>query len=797
MRGPELRWRARAALRNTADRARGAVHTPRWNRSDLAHLIEPTGPCARARGAALRGDWSRAGRELACAIAGGTAFALDVTTRRELRHQIRARFPGAATDAAAAADRILAGELDLLGYRALSFATPHGAPDWHWDPVHRRRAPLRFWTQVPYLDPAVGDHKVIWELNRQQHLLVLGRAYWLTGDARYRSRALADIAGWLDANPPLLGINWASMLELAFRALSWTWAMHFFVDPIQDDTDSGDNVWLVDLVVALDRHLLQIARNLSYYFSPNTHLLGEALALYVVGSAFPWLSRASMYAATGRQILLDEARRQIADDGGHVERSTHYHRYTLDFYLLALVSARLSSDPATTGFASAVSRLADAACALAGDTGLVPHIGDDDGGMLLPMCGLAPDNVAVSLGVASLLTQRPELQMSALAEETFWWLGDRRLRPLIDGAAAGPPIRSHVVSTALPCTGYFISRVARGHHLVVDAGPHGFANGGHSHADALSLTLDVDGLPLFIDPGTASYTADEAARTCFRSTHLHNTLVVDDLPQSIPDGPFHWRRTANAVAHLWHTDRDFDALEASHDGYGPVEHRRWIFVRHGDLLVVADLVHDTGAADPAQGPRNVGGATGRARDVHAHWHLAPRWHAAVGGRRAVLRERSREYVLAVSAGRLEAFTASAEPRLGWHSPAYGVVEPTTTLRASLRGALPVWLVTALAFDTANAVVAIEHLDVQTAVDDGPAAFAARITRAQSVDYLGVRPPAWPRAGASAPGGSDRRGVWRLGPYETDARLFFYSERGEATCAAAGGTARKVRSACVA
>ena len=183
---------------------------------------------------------------------------------------------------------------------------------------------------MPYLRPECGDHKVIWELNRHQHWLVLGRAYWLTGDRRYRTAVARELASWMDANPPLVGINWASMLELAFRSISWVWAAHFFAGDPDDDTP-----WLVDLVVALDRQLVQIERNLSYYFSPNTHLLGEALALYVCGRTLPWLAAAARYERIGRTVLLNEISRQIAGDGGHRERSAHYHRYTLDFYLLA------------------------------------------------------------------------------------------------------------------------------------------------------------------------------------------------------------------------------------------------------------------------------------------------------------------------------------------------------------------------------------------------------------------------------------------------------------------------------
>src|SRR5262249_52754850 len=157
-----------------------------------------------------------------------------------------------------------------------------------------------------------------------------------------------ELESWLRDNPPLVGINWASMLEIGFRAISWTWALHFLLaehsggavrsagDPGQADSAP----WIVDLLVGLDRQLGHVEQNLSFYFSPNTHLTGEALALYVVGSALPELAASKRWVARGRAILLREIDRQIRVDGGHAEASTHYQRYTLDIYLLALLTAR-------------------------------------------------------------------------------------------------------------------------------------------------------------------------------------------------------------------------------------------------------------------------------------------------------------------------------------------------------------------------------------------------------------------------------------------------------------------------
>src|SRR3954466_14381671 len=107
--------------------------------------------------------------------------------------------------------------------------------------------------------------------------------------------------------PKFQGINWTSMLELAFRALSWTWALEFFAA----DGSAGTKPSLGDLLVSLDDQLSHISDNLSRYFSPNTHLTGEALALYAVSLAFPELRRSAGRTVEGREVLLAESTRQI------------------------------------------------------------------------------------------------------------------------------------------------------------------------------------------------------------------------------------------------------------------------------------------------------------------------------------------------------------------------------------------------------------------------------------------------------------------------------------------------------
>ncbi len=683
----EIAARTRTRLRNEAQRLSWSVARPRWQQSDLARALDPghdaMGPVLDRLAAS---DMTGTHAALSTHFASRTSrFVLAPGSRAGLARGIRARFPDAAEEAARRADRILAGRLDLLGYRGLDVTGQQegvAAPvDWHRDPVHDRRPTFAHWTRVPYLDPACGDHKIIWELNRHQHWLELGRAYVLTGHRPYRDRFVAELSSWMAANPPLTGVNWASMLELSFRCLSWIWSLHFFVE--QDEPVPG-SAWLVDLLLGLDRQLALVEQNLSTYFSPNTHLLGEALALYVAGQSLPELSRARRWAGTGRQTLIREAAIQIGADGGHVELSPHYHRYTLDFYLLALAIARITNDAdGCRSFEPAVCDLARFARAMAGDSLHLPRIGDDDGGMLLPSCGRDESDSADSLALAAVLTGTGDLFDGDPPEEVAWMTGT--VPPRVTGSMTAR------ASTALAASGYFVSHTGRGDHLVMDAGPLGFLNGGHAHADALALTLEVAGIPLLIDPGTGCYTVDLEMRDRFRSTTYHNTVTVNGRSQSAPAGPFKWASAARAWVHAWRSDAAFDFCDASHDGYLPIVHRRQVLARPG-CWIVWDWLLGAGAAEAA-----------------AHWHLGPSWSASVAGGLVRLdhADGRRVWLATIGAEASIRMGDSSNDGLGWCSPSYGRVVPTTTIRAIRSGTTP--FVIASVFLDAPDVPQVERL----------------------------------------------------------------------------------------
>ncbi|HVL69551.1 MAG TPA: alginate lyase family protein [Vicinamibacterales bacterium] len=695
MDGAELRFRAASVLRSRVDRARAALAPETWRRGAL-QLADLPG-LAAARDALERERWLTAHREMArYFVERPPRFPLPPHSVAAIASEVARRFPH--HDALDRAERIRDGHFDLLGYRDVFAGSP---PDWHADPVHGRRAPLAFWDTVPYLDPVHGDHKVIWEINRHQHFLALGRAYALSGDDRFYRAFVAHLMSWVDANPPLTGTNWASMLELGFRCLSWLWSLHFFAPAV---SEGDDQPWIVDLLMALDRQLTHVEQNLSRYFSPNTHLTGEALALYVAGRVLPELPRSAQREAVGRDVLLAEAHRQVYPDGGHAERSAHYHRYSTDFYLLALAVARLTGDSAEPAFAEAARRQARFLRALADDTGRLPLIGDDDGGQLFPICGRPPCQAAPSLWHAAILLGDASLAAGAIPEEAYWLCGATNALPDGDVADAFAP------SVAFPDTGYYISRDREGNHLVFDCGRHGYLNGGHAHADALSIVATVAGRPLLVDPGTGTYTMDAVMRDRFRSTAMHNTVVVDGRSQSLPRGPFHWTSATDARCVLWRPGDRADYAEGRHAGYAPITHARVVVTLHGAGWLVID--HLLGPATEVQ--------------ADTMWHVPPGWRVReLASSRVQLADDQPRAVLAASSP-LEAVT---EEGLDAYAPEYGRIEQGLCFRARRRAAAPFSIATFVSAAPAWATVGVVEMRLVAEPGDGWHGSAFRIDTA--------------------------------------------------------------------
>jgi hypothetical protein len=483
------------------------------------------------------------------------------------------------------------GWLSLLGYARLQVGNP---PRWHREARSGIEAPLRHWSRIDHLDTRlVGDHKILWELNRHQYLLAPAFCWLLDRDARHFELVQTHLESWLGDNPPRRGVNWVSSLEVAYRAIAWCWLLWML----------REAPWRPGLRVrlqsALEAHARHVERFLSTYYSPNTHLTGEALGLFYLGTVLRDSAHARRWRARGAAILEAALARQVHADGIYFEQASQYQRYTAEIYLHYLLLAEATGVTVSDAVRDALARLLAVLRTAASAAGRMPLIGDDDGGMLLPLDHRPPDDVRALLLAGAVALERPELAPADASPSFAYWLcGIARTDAMRAAAGRVPDWRDVYFASgglAVLRDGWDDGSAV----AVIDAGPHGALSCGHSHADALAMTLSLGDTELCIDRGTLTYCGPE--RNDFRSTLSHNTLEIDGTSSVLPARPFRWLpgippRSTGLVCSSVHFSSFFGLAIGHVAGGRPSAHRRAVLHRRG----AAWVIHDRGVRTAAR-----------------------------------------------------------------------------------------------------------------------------------------------------------------------------------------------------
>jgi uncharacterized heparinase superfamily protein len=492
---------------------------------------------------------------------------------------------------------------------------------------------------------------------------------------------VAAIDSWLDANPPGIGINWASSLEVSYRLIAWCWTI-----VLLRDSPAITGEWTLKLLAAVWRHANHVRRYLSYYFSPNTHLTGEALGLFYAGVLFPEFRDAMHWRRAGEEILIAESAAQVRPDGAHFEQSTCYQRYTIDIYLHFIQLAARDGATVPPAVTARLERMLDLLVSVRQPDGTMPQIGDADGGTLLPLAVRKPDDCRGVFAVAAAVLGRADCAWAADGDDfdAAWFVG-RDARHTLTARPATP--RQPTASAVFASGGLAVMRSGwerDAHQLILDAGPMGCPiSGGHGHADLLSIQCAVFGEPCIVDPGTCTYAANSRWRDYFRSTAAHSTLRVDGRNQAESAGPFRWHARPAARLDAWELGADVDVVDATHDAYSrlpnPVTHRRRVFFVKPHYWVVVDDV--TGTANREQRTANVS-----THQIDARFQFAPMTVAVESGSaRATTPRGNTLWVVPFAQTPVQAEIAQ-----GWVSPDYGQREPAPALVLSSSAAALPW-----------------------------------------------------------------------------------------------------------
>jgi hypothetical protein len=514
-----------------------------------------------------------------------------------------------------------------------------------------------------------GDLQWPTGLSRHAFLLSLADVYAATGDERYAQRAIAVLLDWVGKFPiGGGGLDWKGSVP-GKPASKEGWFINYWDGPWTSlSVARRTRVWL-ELLPALasaksmDNRATALLLNSLLGDQPpilidfprletGNQYLAVLDALLQIGLAFPDFKEAGAWRQIGQERLERYASTQVYLDGSWAECAPNYgidSLIRLDELRNELVRRSFELPPVVT---ERVRKALRYFAFIADPAGRSPRIAK--GG----------HEVFSDLARLNATYRDPEVA----------WVVSR-------GARGQPP---QALDYGYDGAGHFVMRGGWGPQdtwIFFEPGPRG---SGHADKAQLNFELISRGDVILADPGYYSYSnvgEDNRIARYLDSAQAHNTAVVDGKDQlyrpagaekepNKASGDYHWTDTAEKAS----------AEGAYTYGYGakgeqpvPVVHsRRLTFIRKADQLEVEDAFK----------------GDGREHRFDVLWQAHPHAKVAVEKKAVVIvteHTRTRFEFESASPFAITTEVAMRNPYSGWYSETLGDLQPSTTIRVSLRG----------------------------------------------------------------------------------------------------------------
>lgn len=373
----------------------------------------------------------------------------------------------------------------------------------------------------------IGDIRTNWELNRHFQFASIAKSYYCTKEAKYLNEIKYLFSDWNKHNRFLHGVEWSSCMELAIRVNSWVYA-YAFIKKARSDESILDK--LEHGIFVMVEHIL---KHRARFSSANNHLIVEMYAVALVGiitDYSPWREKAL-------SILTKELSNQNYSDGINKEMSLHYQGFVMEAYGLLYLLLKKNQIEIPKKWRVYLSSMSKFIADSTDEFNNTIEFGDSDEGKILDLNGYIDNYYQYIL---QLMGSVLEVEYTDFPRhENLEWILPREILER----------KERYIPNLVSCRkegGYtFIQSKDKRILIGIDHANLGFGSiAAHGHADALSIQLLVDGIPVLVDSGTYNYHYKPEDRDYYRSTAAHNTVEVGTKEQSDMLGPFIWGKKA-------------------------------------------------------------------------------------------------------------------------------------------------------------------------------------------------------------------------------------------------------------
>ncbi len=411
---------------------------------------------------------------------------------------------------AANAERILNGEIELFS----KWYNFDYRQDWlkdlvtgnYWDcDIYFANAPTR--------QNGFSDVKLVLEVNKFNHLVIVASAYYQTNDSRYFDFIIDSLNGWIKCVKYERSVTNRIIMDAAFRIIN-------LINISLLCSNHAEYLQrlhplIFSIIKGYDRQIDKFSTP-RWFKTGNgaNHVIGE-----MVGSLIAqyWYEEFCCIKADNKRMrceynwLYETLDKLVSKEGIYLEQSSNYSRLVCEFLIALDAFERFANVETKTR--KYLIPLCEYVLNLVDKNSNLPNFGDNDGASVLTSFKENIDDISpIKKYYHEVLNQvySPNNNHNYSKEGQFIWKSYDKTQ----------------ISLFIRC-GEFC-------HFREGAAA-------HAHCDLLSILLSVKGLPLFVDKGCYLYNSERTLRYADVSTSAHNTVWFDGIEQAVFDGKGYYK----------------------------------------------------------------------------------------------------------------------------------------------------------------------------------------------------------------------------------------------------------------
>jgi len=319
----------------------------------------------------------------------------------------------------------------------------------------------------------------------------------------------------------------------------------------------------------------------------NNHLIGEALALYAMGSYFFWMKGASKWRRKGRELLENDCLKQFYDDGGYCQCSHNYHRLALHYYLWACRIAECLKEPFPKKVYDILEKSGEYLASFVNEKdGRLPNWGANDGALFCPWTSCDYSDFRPALNSIWYLTKKRRAFVSGRWDEELLWLwGPEVLKAPVE------KYKSDKISV-FPLSAVHCINQGDSNFATLRCGS---MRDRFGQADQLHVDIWWEGYNVAQDGGSYLYNDEIKYHNYFKGTRSHNTISIDNLDQMTLIRRFKWMERVKAkLIYTGEEENNICGIVGEQYGYCRLSekliHRRGLWSLNNGIYIIVDKI---------------------------------------------------------------------------------------------------------------------------------------------------------------------------------------------------------------